>query len=180
MFLSQRKERESNPQGLLNKLGRLPTGSRRHSVCPSNILQTSSSTRNRTWNFSLEARDDIRFTIEPCCLRQLIEPTERKARESNPHLYSRTALAVQPSKPYLATFQDIEWSHRDSNSGPCHAMAMSSPWTMTPFHKEVRSRIELDLRSYQERVLPEHLQTITISDRGRNRTFGFLRVMQVS
>ena len=82
----------------------------------------SSSTRNRTWNFSLEARDDIRFTIEPCCLRQLIEPTERKARESNPHLYSRTALAVQPSKPYLATFQVIEWSHRDSNSGPspCH------------------------------------------------------------
>ena len=59
-------------------------------------------------------------------------------------------------------------------------MAMSSSWTMTPFHKEVRSRIELDLRSYQERVLPEHLQTITISDRGRNRTFDFLRVMQVS
>ena len=39
-------------------------------------------------------------------------------------------------------------------------MAMSSRWTMTPFHTEVRSRIELDLRSYQERVLPEHLQTI--------------------
>ena len=59
-------------------------------------------------------------------------------------------------------------------------MAMSSRWTMTPFHKEVRSRIELDLRSYQERVLPEHLQTINTSDRGRNRTFDFLRVMQVS
>jgi hypothetical protein len=179
LFLSQRKERESNPQGLSCKLGRLPTGSRRHSVCAS-ILCLSSSTRNRTWNFSLEARDDIRFTIEPCCLRQLIEPTERKARESNPHLYSRTALAVQPSKPYLATFQVIEWSHRDSNSGFRHAMAMSSRWTMTPFHTKVRSRIELDLRSYQERVLPEHLQTITFSDRGRNRTFGFLRVMQVS
>ena len=179
LFLSQRKERESNPQGLSCKLGRLPTGSRRLSVCPS-ILCFSSSTRNRTWNFSLEARDDIRFTIKPCCLQQLIEPTERKARESNPHLYSRTALAVQPSKPYLATFQVIEWSHRDSNSGFRHAMAMSSRWTMTPFHAKVRSRIELDLRSYQERVLPEHLQTITISDRGRNRTFDFLRVMQVS
>ena len=179
LFLSQRKERESNPQGLSCKLGRLQTGSRRHSVCPS-VVCFSSSTRNRTWNFSLEARDDVRFTIEPCCLRQLIEPTERKARESNPHLYSRTALAVQPSKPYLATFQVIEWSHRDSNSGPCHAIAMSSRWTMTPFNSEVRSRIELDLRSYQERVLPEHLQTITTSDRGRNRTFDFLRVMQVS
>ena len=103
LFLSQRKERESNPQGLSCKLGRLPTGSRRQSVCPS-IMCFSSSTRNRTWNFSLESRDDVRFTIEPCCLRQSIEPTERKARESNPHLYSRTALAVQPSKPYLATF----------------------------------------------------------------------------
>ena len=59
-------------------------------------------------------------------------------------------------------------------------MAMSSRWTMAPFHAEVRSRVELDLRSYQKRVLPEHLQTITTSDRGRNRTFGFLRVMQVS
>ena len=160
LFLSQRKERESNPQGLSCKLGRLPTGSRRLSVCPS-IVCFSSSTRNRTWNFSLEARDDVRFTIEPCSLRQLIEPTERKARESNPHLYSRTALAVQPSKPYLATFQVIEWSHRGSNSGFRHAMAMSSRWTTTPFHTKVRSRIELDLRSYQERVLPEHLQTIT-------------------
>ena len=127
MFLSQRKERESNPQGLSCKLGRLPTGSRRLSVCPS-ILCLSSSTRNRTWNFSLEARDDIRFTIEPCSLRQSIEPTERKARESNPHLLTRTALAVQPSKPYLATFQVSEWSHRDSNEplprgkhcSPCH------------------------------------------------------------
>ena len=124
------------------------------------VSRLSSSTRNRTWNFSLEARDDFRFTIEPCCLRQLIEPTERKARESNPHLLTRTALAVQPGEPYLATFQVSEWSHRDSNSGPCHAMAMSSHWTMTPFHTEVRSRIELDLRSYQELVLPEHLQTI--------------------
>ena len=59
-----------------------------------------------------------------------------------------------------------------------HAMTMSSRWTMTPFHAEVRSRIELDLRSYQERVLPEHLQTI--SDRGWNRTIGLLRVMQAS
>ncbi len=62
--LSQRKERESNPQGLSCKLGRLPTGSRRHSVCPS-VRCSSSSTRNRTWNFSLEARDDVRFTTEP-------------------------------------------------------------------------------------------------------------------
>ncbi len=51
---------------------------------------------------------------------------------------------------------------------------------MTPSQKEVRSRIELDLRSYQERVLPEHLQTISSGDRRRNRTFDFLRVMQAS
>ena len=71
VFLSQRKVTnaarrcpESNPQGLSCKLGRLPTGSRRHSVCPS-VMCFSSSTRNRSWNFSLEARDDVRFTIEP-------------------------------------------------------------------------------------------------------------------
>ena len=111
MFLSQRKVTtaarrcpQSNPQGLHCKLGRLPTFSHRLSVCPS-ILCLSSSTRNRTWNFSLEARGDVRFTIEPCRLRQSVEPIERKARESNPHLLTRTALAVQPSKPYLATFQ---------------------------------------------------------------------------
>lgn len=49
---------------------------------------------------------------------------------------------------------------------------------MTPSQSEVRSRIELDLHSYQERVLPEHLPTI--SDRGWNRTIGLLRVMQAS
>ena len=62
---------------------------------------------------------------------------------------------------YLSSaFLVVEWSHRDSNPGFRHAMAMSSRWTMTPFHSKVRSRIELDLRSYQERVLPEHLQTV--------------------
>ncbi len=146
---------ESNPQGLSCKLGRLPTGP----VAIRLPFQFSSSTRNRTWNFSLEARDDIRFTIEPTCPRHSVEPTERKARELNPHdcfvaLFSKQAR--QTVSGYLPSF---EWSHRDSNSGFRHAMAMSSRWTMTPFHAEVRSRIELDLRSYQERVLPEHLQT---------------------
>ena len=51
---------------------------------------------------------------------------------------------------------------------------------MSPSQTEVRSRIQLDLRSYQERVLSKHLQTILKSDRGRNRTFDFLRVVQVS
>ena len=106
MFLSQRKERESNPQGLPCKLGRLPTGSHRHSVCPS-VMCFSSSTRNRTWNFSLEARDDVRFTIEPCSLRQLVEPTERKARELNPHnfyvaLFSKQAQ--QAVSGYLPSY----------------------------------------------------------------------------
>ena len=111
LFLSQRKERESNPQGLSCKLGRLPTGSRRLSVCPS-ILFFSSSTRNRTWNFSLEARDDVRFTIEPCSLRQLIEPTERKARESNPHNYYVALFSKQARRtvsgylPYRGSFEN--------------------------------------------------------------------------
>ena len=108
LFLSQRKERESNPQGLSCKLGRLPTGSRRLSVCPSNLC-LSSSTRNRTWNFSLEARDDIRFTIEPCSLRQLVEPTERKAWELNPHNYYVALFSKQARRtvsgylPYVSS-----------------------------------------------------------------------------
>ena len=111
MFLSQRKERESNPQGLSYKLGRLPTGSRRLSVCPS-IFCLSSSTRNRTWNFSLEARDDVRFTIEPCRLRQSVEPTKRKARELNPHnfyvaLFSKQARrTVSGYLPYRGSFEN--------------------------------------------------------------------------
>jgi hypothetical protein len=61
----QRKERELNPQGTF-VLDRLPTGSRRQSGCPSVLFfSISSPTRNRTRNFSLEARHDVRFTIEP-------------------------------------------------------------------------------------------------------------------
>ena len=43
------------------RLNRLPTGSRRRSGCPSVLF--SSPTRTRTRNTSLEARDDVRFTI---------------------------------------------------------------------------------------------------------------------
>lgn len=115
LFLSQRKVTtasrrcpESNPQGLSCKLVRLPTGFRRHSVCPSKMC-FSSSTRNRTWNFSLEARGDIRFTIEPCCPRQSVEPTKRKARESNPYnfyvaLFSKQARqTISGYLPYVSS-----------------------------------------------------------------------------
>ena len=127
LFLSQRKERESNPQGLSCKLGRLPTGSRRLSVCPS-IVCFSSSTRNRTWNFSLEARDDVRFTIEPCSLRQSVEPTERKAWELNPHNYDVALFSKQARRTVSGYLPSFEWSHRDSNEplpqgkhcSPCH------------------------------------------------------------
>ncbi len=62
------------PSRLVMQARPASNGSRRHSVCPS-VMCFSSSTRNRTWNFSLEARDDVRFTIEPCSLRQSVEPT---------------------------------------------------------------------------------------------------------
>ena len=83
---------------------------------------------------------------------------------------------MRPSKPYLATFRILVESPRiELGFSPCQAIF---PLDHHPISKEVRSRIELDLRSYQERVLPEHLQTI--SDRGWNRTIGLLRVMQAS
>ncbi len=149
----------------------------------------SSSTRNRTWNFSLEARGDIRFTIEPTCPRHSVEPTERKARESNAHLYSRTALAVQPSKPYLATFRVLSGvtENRTSRSrrenAARHAMAMSSRWTMTPFKIQCRGSFENRTRSSflpRTRAAGTLTNRLTDSDRRRDRTFDFLRVMQVS
>ena len=57
--------------------------------------------------------------VDRCLLLFL---SQRKARESNPHLYSRTALAVQPSKPYLATFQkvQVESPRFELGFSPCH------------------------------------------------------------
>ncbi len=73
---------------------------------------SSSSTRIRTWNLSLEARHDVRFTIEPW---QSIN-SQRKAWDSNPHAApSGSALAVRPGKPYPATFRMIQWTHWESN-----------------------------------------------------------------
>ena len=71
----QRKERESNPQGL--SLDCFRNSCHRRLACPS--IASSSSTRIRTWNLSLEARHDVRFTIEPLTLHQAegmgFEPT---------------------------------------------------------------------------------------------------------
>jgi hypothetical protein len=41
-------------------------------------------------------------------------------------------LANRPGKPYPATFRN-QWTHRESNSDLCHARAVSSRWTMSPF-----------------------------------------------
>ena len=55
-------------------------------------------TGNRTRNFCLEDRDDVRFTIEP------LHKAEGKGFEpSSPHWWH--ALAVRPGKPYPATFR---------------------------------------------------------------------------
>ena len=45
---------------------------------------------------------------------------------------------------------------------------------------EVRPGIEPGLRPYHRRVLPQHLQTLSISDRGWNRTIDLLHVTQTS
>lgn len=65
---------------------------------------------------------------------QSVEPTKRKARESNPHLFTRTALAVQPSKPYLATFHrfQVESPRFELGSLPCHGNVF--PLDHDPIH----------------------------------------------
>ncbi len=50
----------------------------------------------------------------------------------------------------------------------------------SPFESEVRPGIEPGLRPYHRRVLPQHLQTLLISDRGWNRTIDLLVVTQTS
>jgi hypothetical protein len=63
--------------------------------CPLNDGTVSTPTRIRTRNASFEARYDGPFHHRG---------VERKARESNPHLAGRTALAERPGQPYPATF----------------------------------------------------------------------------
>ena len=95
-------------------------------------------------------------------------------------------LANRPGEPYPATFRN-QWTHRESNSDLRHARAVSSRWTMSPFHSvdrpgnrtpissvqtrhlpvgraahvlsEVRLGIEPSLPPYQSGVQPQHLQT---------------------
>ena len=95
-------------------------------------------------------------------------------------------LANRPGEPYPATFRN-QWTHRESNSDFRHARAVSSRWTMSPFHSvdrpgnrtpissvqarhlpvgraahvlsEVRLGIEPSLPLYQSGVQPQHLQT---------------------
>ena len=82
-------------------------------------LQTSnSSTRNRTWNFSLEARDDIRFTIELCNLRQSVEPMERKAWELNPHNCSVALFSKQARQTVSGYLPNQASGVRLQTSGP--------------------------------------------------------------
>ena len=61
----------------------------------------SSPTRNRTRNFWLEARDDVRFTIEPF---------QTSGRRGSRTLITRRwhALAVRPGKPYPAAFRIVD------------------------------------------------------------------------
>ena len=141
----------------------------------------SSSTRNRTWNFSLEARDDVRFTIEPTCLRQSVEPTKRKARESNPHLCSRTALAVRPSKPYLATFRVIsmESPRFELGSLPCHSNVFPLDHDPIAYRGSFENRTRSSFLP-RTRAAGTLTNRLTDSDRRRDRTFDFLRVMQAS
>ena len=54
------------------KLDRLPTGSRHQSGSPSVSQQLD---QDSNWNLSLEARHDVRFTIEPKAEGMGFEPT---------------------------------------------------------------------------------------------------------
>ena len=70
LFSIKRKKRESNSQGTRERTrpasNRLPSPIGLPFRSPQQAASLfSSPTRIRTWNTSLEARDDVRFTIEP-------------------------------------------------------------------------------------------------------------------
>ena len=76
-------------------------------ACPSvSLLSSSSRTRTRTRNTSLEARDDVHFTIGPYAEGEGFEA-------SSPVRWH--ALAVRPGKPYSATIRLCETTARRTN-----------------------------------------------------------------
>ena len=93
-----------------------------------------------------------------------VEPTKRKARESNPHLFTRTALAVQPSKPYLATFHgfQVESPRFELGSLPCHGNVF--PLDHDPVSKrgsfENRTRSSFLPRTRAPGTLTNHLPSV--------------------
>ena len=62
-------------------------------------------------------------------------------------------LANRPGEPYPATFR-IQWTHRESNSDFRHARAVSSRWTMSPFHAVDRPGNRTPISWLQARHLP--------------------------
>ena len=150
---TQRKGRESNPQG--SSLARLPSGSRRQIGWPFRIViiqwamqgsnlrppachagaldplsepPSSSSvhapTRTRTRNSSLEARHDLRFTIET---------SQRKARDSNPHALRANRLS-RAARPTVSGYLPYSRSGPAGESNPDLLVASqaSSRWTSSP------------------------------------------------
>ncbi len=121
-YCLERKEKESNPQGRKAQ----PASNR----VPSPIglpfrfvFSISSPTRNRTRNFSLEARHDVRFTIEPKAEGGGIEPYPTPLPE-------RLVSNQVPEPVRLPSV--FQWTHRELNSDSRHARAVSSRWTMSP------------------------------------------------
>lgn len=98
----------------------------------------SSPTRNRTRNFWLEARDDVRFTIEPL---------QTSGRRGSRTLITRSwhALAVRPGKPYPAAFRKLsQWTRRESNPSTDFARVSRRLGTCQPICFHQRSVRELN------------------------------------
>ena len=148
------------------------------------LSRSAAPTRTRTRNASLEARHDLRFTIEAH-----IASSQRKAWDSNPHpRRARTALANRPGQPYPATFRIFSGPTGNRTRISSHARAGVVPLDHEPvrisgpagesnpdflvakpgvfpldqqpiYLSEVRPGIEPGLPPYRGGVLPKHLQT---------------------
>jgi hypothetical protein len=114
----------------------------------------SSPTRIRTWNISLEARDDVHFTIEPFHNHQ----HKRKAWDLNPHDPCRVARFSKPARRTVSGYLPFQWSHRELNPDFQSAELVSSRWTMTP--SVDRRGVEPRLPGCKPSVLPLNEQPI--------------------
>ena len=106
---------------------------------------------------------------------------KRKARDLNPHHLSVVARISSAARQTVSGYLPLLSGPKGNRTLPPILQGSVAPLEhSSPFESEVRPGIDPGLRPYHRRVLPQHLQTLSLSDRGWNRTIDLLHVTQTS